>query len=221
MTTQLTSKFSLYDILSMILPGCLWLWCGKIIFSHCSCPIVKAVNDIIENWSNSHDVVWVVAVFLAAGYIVGLLTEIVIGDFWRRHIANRPCCIAHVYQRMVTQGAYHNIQNAKGNTEQNRYFYAYEYVRQNSKKYTIDIVEGQVAMLRNTRWPASILAGLLIGKAVKCSYCCCCCCCCCGILAGLLVWIVMYAFALLRLQKVYEMVLDSYEFLIDVEKSKK
>lgn len=213
MTNQLTSKFSLYDILSMILPGCLWLWCGKIIFSGCDWAIVKEAQKIIENWSDSHDKIWIVAVFLAAGYIVGLLAEIMIGEFWRQFIANRPCWVASVYDRKIKNEEYCNIQNAKGTTAQERYYFAYEYVRQNGKISAISIVESQIAMLRNTRWPISILVGLLIGQAANC--------CCCGILAGLVVWSIMFAFALLRIQKEYEMVFDSYEFIIDVENSRK
>lgn len=213
MTTQLTSKLSLYDALGMMLPGCMWLWCGKIIFSNCSWSIVLQAKNIIDKWSCHYGEAWNVVVFLAAGYIVGLLAENVIGEFWRQFITNRPSWVTSVYKRKIAKEDYRNIQNAKGTTEQEKYYYAYEYVRQYSNRYSIDIVETQVAMLRNTRWPASILVGLLVGKAATC--------CCFGILAGLLIWFIMYGFALLRLQKVYEMVFDSYEFLIDVENSKK
>lgn len=205
---QLTSKFSLYDIVSMILPGGVIIWTLIMAFPSIKTSFIPMIGI--------HGDVWLVLAFVAAAYVVGLIFNIMMGYVWRPLVNNRML-LKWVRDKKKKRG-YKHIGTEKEDFEQ-KYRLAYEYVNQNCVNNPIPVVESQISMLRNLILP---LTFWIIALPFQCLCNCSCedeCTCARFILVtiGILCGFLLLIFTILRQMRLYNIVLAHYEYLKQME----
>lgn len=196
MTNQLTSKFSLYDILSMILPGCVWLWVIKLWFN-----IDAAV--IMQKLGINNDI-WAGVALVAIAYIAGLVSGAFFSLLWSLTLANNNCQIKRIFVR----GSYPMVNTIQEADIREKYYIAYEYVRQKSVNIEVFSIECQIALLRNIAVPLSLLVWFLAYQRL--------CICVSTLIALVCFGIIIWAMLLCQKHK-YQLVFDCYEYMKRLE----
>lgn len=195
MTTQLTSKFSLYDILSMVLPGCIWLWIIK--------KFLPIVEEMIPFLFSKMDTFWGGMLFISIGYVVGVIANMFTGYLWRKSYQNKDSRYDKIIKQLNSEGC-RNFDAIPGACAKEKFMYANEYVRQNSAYYTIPVVESQVAMLRNLILPFAISTFICMQNHLSLLL---------TIFASILIGVIMVYCTHKRQYRQYKLVLMDYEYM--------
>ena len=212
---NLTSKFTLYDIISIILPGGLLLWC----LSLWDRDIIDAFIRV-SNLSQQGEAVKFI-VFVVISYLVGLLLDSIVSFLWRP-LRNNISTISEIYHKKRNNEHLENLRLDR-DLEINDYYACYEYVQQECKNNPIPIIESQVNMLKNMIIPMAMFTATIVFNEWECpcsKECVCFCRWYWSILIGLLCGIVPLVLAIIRQHKIYNLVFDHYEYLQKIDKIK-
>ena len=131
------NKLSLHDFLGMLIPGCFWI----LVFLQWKFPNYSFIdNQYIKIFA-----------FLSIGYFIGLIWHMIAEFLFQPFLS----ISLHFFYGLgvIAEKQYWNID---GDNIKDKYYYAYEYVQQNSKNVAIKFVEGQVLLLRNYSLPLAI-----------------------------------------------------------------
>ena len=191
-----TSRFTLYDLLAMVFPGCFIIW-SIMPFDVC--------NQHIHRLAFMSNIDCYIAFFVAS-YILGLGWNTIILLIWRKFIKSiqESCIDKAVSDKGKTCINFFN--ELPGETNAEKFNYAYTYVRLNDPHYTVDVVESQVSLLRNMAIPFAFWLGTIVYDKANNNTCCC-------IMLGIIVFFAIFSIAILRHYRKYSIVLSNYKNL--------
>lgn len=225
--SDIVSKISLYDILAMIVPGCILLWCIAMIsgvsnwVENCECIQFITVHQ------NIPQTLCFSAIFLILAYVVGLINFMVISWIWQMiPLGIRPqwiwkylqdnvfkwkmnCTKQLLIDKAIIEANAEGIREYKKDdaaTIKDAYFEAYTYASQNTENNTVPIIENQVAMLRSLIIPLSLLMAMNCNQWWV------------SVMVGLLIVTILTIAAILRIKKIYTIVFENYEYAKRTEK---
>ena len=193
---NITEKFSLHDLVSLLLPSSLVVYCFT---SLPCCTRMKFLDTSSDNiLTGSLHVFLLIAILLLIGLVLKSIASLIFRGILTGECMR--CCAWQQYQKsLVTKSGKEEVEMTA--SEYNtRYYYA----RQNAYCEHIEILESHVSFL--TTW-AVASAISLIPTIVSC---CCCCCIVCLLTIGIFVAIVL-AFALQH--KIFKLVFEDYDYL--------
>lgn len=147
---------------------------------------------------------WFGMAFLAFAYIIGLAGEVVFGWVWSNTLANMKCHIEKTYK----SAKYEMVAGIEVKNIKEKYYVAYEYVRQKSVNIEVFSIESQIAMLRNIALPLSIFVGLIVAQN---------CCLFKAITSGFFCFALLIIVMLRRQSRKYQLVFDCYEYMKRLE----
>lgn len=190
---EFTSRFTLYDLLAMVFPGCFFIWS------------IRSLDMIcldIQRPIYMSDIDFYIAFFVAA-YIIGLGWNIIIGWIWRQFIKSlEESCIKKVLEGIGGK-CYEYFNALSGDNNSERYRCAYAYIRENEPRYTLNVVESQVSMLRNMAIPLACWVGTLLYYGANINSCI-------SIMIGAGIFLMIFSLAIFRQFRLYELVFKSY-----------
>lgn len=190
---EFTSRFTLYDLLAMVFPGCFFIWSMMSFDNICQFVHKPAYMSELDCY---------IAFFVVA-YIIGLGWNIIIGWIWRQFIKSiEESCIKKVLEG--TGGKCYDYFNAlTGDNNSERYKCAYAYIRKNEPRYTLNVVESQISMLRNMAIPLACCIGTLIYNCSSANTCI-------SVMIGAGIFLIIFCLAIFRQHRLYELVFKSY-----------
>ena len=166
MEKTIINKMSLYEVVTMLVPGalivfCVWLldpsfWSKNLIDLEYIMPLNYLYHTAI------------ILLFFATTYVAGLFNYWFIDGIWRLFgLRNSTCTIQNQLSQMVSSGKYSNLQtliryrahdidifDMSSATIQDIYYEAYAYALKQNKKSNVPYLEHQVAMLKGLIVPA-------------------------------------------------------------------
>ena len=194
---NITEKFSLHDLVSLLLPSSLVVYC---VTSLPCCTRMKFLDTFSDNTlTGSLQVLLLIAILL----LIGLALKSIASLFFRNRLTGN-FMISYAWKKYRDSPVCKSKQEDVAMTA-SEYNTRYYYARQNAYCEHIEILESHVSFL--TTW-AVASAISLIPAIVSC--CCCCCCTICLLAIGILVAIVL-AFALQH--KIIKLVFEDYDYL--------
>lgn len=213
---SITTKISLYDMLSMVLPGGLLLWCVK---------QMNFADNIINQFMGSLNdfpggILWLSVFVIILAYIVGLINHVLTDSLFSKvlRLRNKPEHIFEVCSELKLKGEWIALDQLKldqGDKNQvvDRYYMAYAYSTMHKCDASINIVEKQIAMLENFLLPI-LIAVFMLGKMVCQADCLECGCTFVGscILIDIVIAVTFILIIIQRMKKVYQMVLENFEY---------
>lgn len=209
--TRIVAKISIYDILSMIVPGSIFLMGLGMIDKICD-----KVQELpfVEYFGVEGHAFWTVTgtiFFLALAYTIGIIIQSV--NVWIIKYIYKKLNIMYVdkftekidggtpYSHELTKGA----KDTKSVKEKEKrlmqaYYQAYNCVINFNPHTAVLDLEKQIAMMRNL--VIAILPGCIALMLPKC---------CCGVILWILIGIVLVFFIAQRMRKAVELVFEEYE----------
>lgn len=193
---ELTSRFTLYDLLSMVFPGCFIIW---------SVVSFKTIYQFIHIPKFMTDFYCYVA-FFAVAYIIGLGWNEIMRNIWRlfEKTFKESCIKSIVEKRSAKFLEYYNSLHGDNNVR--KYNCAYSEIRDKDHDGTIAVVRGQISMLRNMALPLAFWIATLIYDKEKDNICYC-------VLIGGVVFILILCIAILRQRREYDIVLTKHRYM--------
>lgn len=179
---ELTQRFTMYDLFSMVFPGCFIIW---------DLLGIDFINQYIAEppYFKGHDVLYYFAFFITA-YILGMVWNTIIGETWRKFIKTfSESCIRRALRHKKDE-FFEYWNNLKGDTNTERYKSAYAAVRKDNSTSSINSFESQISMLRNMAIPFAFWVGGIIYHTNN-NTCVC-------IIIGLLIALLIFSLALVR-----------------------
>ena len=163
--SDIVSKFSVYDILAMVLPG------GMLLF------LVNQI-DVVNNWTkqianygeNTLCSIWIGAITLVLAYVVGLISFQLTNLAWEfMGMSNNPLWIRKNLDDAKEAKYSHvcklvNRRQLSDKVLVDIYFEAYTYAKMQNPYSCISTIEGQVAMLKGMIIPTIALGGYFIAN---------------------------------------------------------
>lgn len=207
---SIDSNLSIFDMLSMVLPGAVILWaicslpCDTLVEWNC----VQMILDNEDVLSSS--VVLGVMAFIFS-FVLGLINFTFTNWLWNlAKIPNNPKTICKIKESYCKDGKNANLAELFANVEEERikerYFSAYTYNEVNNSRCAFHIVENQVAMFRSLLIPILLLAVVsFIGES--------------SVIGVVLLFLdcLIFWVAIVRMKKIVELVFEEYEALKKVE----
>ena len=194
MGTGLTQRFTMYDLFSMVFPGCFILWDIFDIFK-----IGQYVNEI--SYFKDYDLLYYFAFFITA-YLVGMVWNTIIGDMWRKFIKTSSEAYIRNELKDKREEFFNYWNELKGDTNTERYKSAYGVVRKDNTTSSINSFESQISMLRNMAIPFAVWIGAIVHNANN-GVCFC-------VIIGILLSLSLFGLALLRNKRLYHVVLANF-----------
>lgn len=191
---ELTQRFTMYDLFSMVFPG------SFILLDLMSIEFIK--QYLIEpSYFKGHDILYYFVFFVTA-YLLGMIWNTIIGEAWRKFIK--------MFSESSIKRALKNKQEEfftywnelKGDTNTERYKSAYGIVRKDNSTSTINSFESQVSMLRNMAIPFAFWGVTIIYQTTN-DMCVC-------VLIGLLITLLIFSLALVRYRRLRKVVLSNF-----------
>lgn len=192
---ELTSRFTLYDLLSMFFPGCFIIW-GVMSFN--------IIHQLVHRPVYMTDFYCYIAFFVAA-YVIGIGWNEMMRYIWRLFENTfKESCIKRIVEGRSERflNAYNTLH---GDTNVKKYKNAYTTVCENESKGTISVVEGQVSMLRNLALPFAFWIATMIYDKTE-DICCC-------TLIGCVAFLAMLIIAIFRQRRKYDIILTKYSYM--------
>lgn len=157
---NITNKIGEFDFWGMLIPGCATIWA-----------LLMLPFPIVASWkilSGMKYEVFVWAVFLVAGYILGLMISMFMDLIWRKfHWRNNPKDIIRAFtilnkenNKLYTKKKFNNIST---DTER-KYNEMYAQVVKTYSYTPIPSLEKQTMLLRNMIFPSFVIATMSIAK---------------------------------------------------------
>lgn len=173
MEKTIANKMPLYEILTMLVPGALIVFCIWLLDPSFWSANLSDLEDLMPLDYLYHTAI--ILLFFAIVYVVGLLNYWFIDGVWRLFgLRNSTCIIKNQLNKMVSSGKYNNVQtlmkdknhdlnlfDMSSDTIQDIYYEAYTYALKQNKKSNIPYLEHQVAMLKGLIVPALWLMSAL------------------------------------------------------------
>ncbi len=143
MNNTIVSKISLYDTLSMLVPGSIIIWGISKLCSFCD----ELFSLDKDNW-------FYIFLFIVFSYVIGLVYSCVMDYLWQflglRNNAIEIKCALIKNKIQPEQRILMNMCNITGNNNiKDVYYEAYTFVQKNTYRNVIDVIENQIAFLRN------------------------------------------------------------------------
>ena len=187
-----TSRFSIYDLIAMVFPGCFIIWC---LMTYTD--VYNLINQLpyMESPVN-----YAVAYFVTA-YMLGLIWNMINGYLWRKPMGWRKGSM--IKSIMLDKGVYTPEELAAKTDKEvcREHERMYAYVRQNDKAYTLNVVEGQISLLRNMAIPFSLWVTTIFKPNLHT---------CCCVALCIVVCVIIYLFAVRRQYRMYSLIIDGY-----------
>ena len=166
MEKAITNKMPLYEILTMLVPGSLIVFCVWLTDSRFWRNNLLSIENLMP-LNYLYDTV-IVILFFAIVYVVGLLNYWFIdGIWWLSRLRNNTCIIKNQLSKMLSTGKYQKVQELvkskahevnifeiDSTTIQDIYYEAYTYAFKQNKNSNVPYLEHQVAMLKGLIVPA-------------------------------------------------------------------
>ena len=193
---EFTSRFTLYDLLTMVFPGCFIIW-GAMSF--------EVTHQYIHRPEYMTDF-YCYIVFFVVAYVIGIGWNEIMRFIWRLFENTfKESCIKRIVQKRSER--FLNAYNAlEGDTNVKKYKNAYTKVCENDSKGSVAVVEGQVSMLRNMALPLAFWISTMIYDSVNKNICC-------SILIGCAAFVTIFVIAILRQRRKYDIVLTKYSYI--------
>lgn len=193
---ELTSRFTLFDLLSMVFPGCFIIW---------SIISFDTICQFVHKPAYMHDLFLYIAFFVTA-YILGIGWNMLMRVIWRAlENSFRESCIKSIVKKRSVR--FHSAFNAlNGDTNTLKYKNAYSEVCKNDPKGSVAVIEGQVSMLRNIALPFAFWIATLFYDRTDDNTCYC-------ILIGCVTFIAIFSLAILRQRRKYDIVLTKHSYM--------
>ena len=127
---ELTQRFTMYDLFSMVFPGCFILW-DLMSFDFINRYLIE------PSYFKGHDILYYFAFFITA-YMVGMVWNTIIGEMWRKFIKTiSEACLRNELKDKKEE--FFNYWNElKGDTNTERYKSAYGVVRKDNPTSSIN-----------------------------------------------------------------------------------
>lgn len=191
---ELTQRFTMYDLFSMVFPGCFILWdLMSIEF------IVQYVTK--PPYFNGHEILYYFAFFITA-YILGIIWNTIIGEAWRKFIKTFSDSSIRRALKNKKDEFFTYWNELKGDTNIERYKSAYGVVRKDNTASSINSFESQVSMLRNMAIPFAFWVGTIIYQTIN-NTCVC-------VIIGLLIALLIFSLAIVRYIRLQKVVLSNF-----------
>lgn len=207
---SIDSNLSIFDMLSMVLPGGVLLW------AICSLPCDallewNCVQVILENKDVLSPSICLGVMAFIFSFVLGLMNFTFTNWCWNKcKLPNNPETIMSIKETYCKDGRYSELaelfDGVKKEKVKEKYYTAYTYNEYNNSRCAFHIVENQVAMFRSLLIPIMLLAiSSFIGK--------------CWIMGILLIILDFFVFWVtkIRMRKVIELVFEEYEALKEVQ----
>lgn len=193
---ELTSRFTLYDLLSMVFPGCFIIW-GLMSFD-----LLRQLAHMPKYMT----ALYCYIAFFVAAYVIGIGWNELMRFIWRLFENTfKESCIKSIVEKRSER--FLNAYNAlDGDTNVKKYKNAYTKVCENDLKGTVAVVEGQVSMLRNLALPIAFWIATMVHDKVNEGICC-------SILIGFAAFITIFVIAIFRQRRKYDIVLTKYSYI--------
>ena len=153
MEKTIANKMPLYEILTMLVPGALIVFCIWLLDPSFWSANLSDLEDLMPLDYLYHTAI--ILLFFAIVYVVGLLNYWFIDGVWRLFgLRNSTCIIKNQLHKMVSSGKYNNVQtlmkdknhnlnlfDMSSDTIQDIYYEAYTYALKQNKKSNIPYLE--------------------------------------------------------------------------------
>lgn len=191
---ELTQRFTMYDLFSMVFPGCFILWDIFDIFK-----IGQYINEI--SYFKDYDLLYYFAFFITA-YLVGIVWNTIIGDMWRKFIKTiSEGCIRNELKDKKEE-FFNYWDELKGDSNTERYKFAYGVVRKDNTTSSINSFESQISMLRNMAIPFAVWIGTIVHNAnIDVCFC---------VIIVIILSLALFGLALIRNKRLYHVVLANF-----------
>ncbi len=199
---NISSKIGAFDFWGMLIPGCTIIWAIRIAYDSL---VAKCLS---LPWMGNNIFKW--AVFLVAGFLLGLVISMVMDFIWRLFgWRNNKDHIIKALKKLRKEDN-KVLFNSKEFADLEKdtvmtYYKMYMKVSEVYKSTPIPALEKQTILMRNMIFPACYLSYVIIafnGKTL-----------CCSILAGALALLVLIRLTKYRQMKTYMVVLDYFASL--------
>lgn len=206
---DVSSKLTLYDLLAMLVPGWLIVIGVESHFGGGMCAYIDVCSPAIK-----------ISLMLILAYIVGIVWNCLM-EFVFRFVRNDVSMIQHAFEgRQESENGFQRLsyiifascklvcrlrfvfkcrKSANSSLKLDTYYKCYYYVAKNTYSNAIPVLEGQVALLRNT--VIIVLAGFFPLEIFQTFY------------LRLIFSVLMYFAMVYRQYKIYELVRDDYKYL--------
>lgn len=193
---ELTSRFTLFDLLSMVFPGCFIIW---------SIMSFDIVYQYVHKPAYMNDIFLYIAFFVAA-YMIGISWNMLMRGIWRAFENSfRESCLNRIIEKRSVRFL-NDFNTLEGDTNTLKYKNAYSEVCKNDPKRSIAVLESQVAMLRNIAFPFAFWIATVFYDKTTDNICCC-------VLLCFLAFISIYSLAIFRQRRKYDIVLTKHSYM--------
>lgn len=191
---ELTQRFTMYDLFSMVFPGCFILW---------DLMSIDSINQYVGEplYFKDHEILYYFAFFIMA-YILGMVWNSILGELWRKFIKSFSESSIRRAVRNKKEEFFTYWNELKGDTNTERYKSAYGVVRKDNSTSSINSFESQISMLRNMAIPFAFWVGTVIYYTNN-NICVC-------VIIGLLVALLIFSLALVRYIRLQKVVLSNF-----------
>lgn len=161
--------------------------------------IGQYINEI--SYFKDYDLLYYFAFFITA-YLVGIVWNTVIGDMWRKFIKTiSEGCIRNELKDKKEE-FFNYWDELKGDSNTERYKFAYGVVRKDNTTSSINSFESQISMLRNMAIPFAVWIGTIVHNA-NTDVCFC-------VIIVIILSLALFGLALIRNKRLYHVVLANF-----------